>query len=57
MQTHQTDITLASVPIAIGFAKLIEYLTQAQPILAGASYIVAILAGIITIYYKIRNKG
>lgn len=57
MQSHQTDITLASIPVALGFAKLMEILIKAQPFLADASYIVAIVAGIITIYFKFKNKG
>lgn len=57
MQSHQTDVTLASVPIAIAFAKLMEYLIKAQPLLSDISYLVAAIAGIVTIYYKIKNKG
>jgi len=57
MQPHQTDIAMASIPVAIGFAKLMEILIKAQPLLADASYIVAVIAGLVTIYSKFKNKG
>ena len=57
MQAHHTDITLASIPVAIGLAKLMEILIKAQPILADISYIVAVVAGLVTIYFKFKNKG
>lgn len=34
-----------------------EVLTQAEPFLASLSYIVAIAAGLITIYYKFKRKN
>lgn len=56
MQNHtSTEYTLATTSIAIGFGKLMELLVQAEPALASISYVVAIVAGVITIYYKLRG--
>jgi len=58
MQNHtSTEISLASTAIALGFGKLMEFIVQAEPVLAAISYLVAAIAGIITIYYKIKNKN
>jgi hypothetical protein len=58
MQPHfHGDVALASVPVFLGLAKLAEFLLKNQPILASLSYIVAIIAGVVTIYFKFRNKG
>lgn len=58
MQSHGTsELTLATTAIAIGFGKIMEVLVAAEPLLADLSYIVAMLAGLVTIYYKIKRKG
>lgn len=58
VQNHTTsEFGLATTAIALGFGKLMELLVEAEPALAALSYIVAIVAGIITIYYKFKRKG
>ena len=58
MQTHSTsEISLAMISLSIGVGKIMELLVKAEPILASLSYIVAIIAGLITIYYKFKRKG
>jgi hypothetical protein len=52
-----SEISLAITAIGLGAARLMEWLTHAEPALAAISYIAAALAAIITIYYKIKNKG
>jgi hypothetical protein len=56
VHTH-TEVTLATVAISLGLAKLMELIVHAEPILAAVSYLVAAAAGVVTIYYKIKNKG
>jgi len=48
---------LAVTAIMLAFGKLVEWLVQAEHALAAASYVVAIVAGIVTVYYKIKKKG
>lgn len=58
MQNHGTsEFSLATTAIALGFGKIMEVLVEAEPVLAAVSYIVAIVAGLITIYYKLKRKG
>jgi len=52
-----SDLSLALTAIALGFGKLMELLVEAEPALAALSYIVAIVAGLVTIYYKFKRKG
>jgi len=57
MHNHSTsELSLATATIALGFGKLMEILINAEPLLAALSYIVAIIAGLVTIYSKIKNK-
>lgn len=57
MQNHGTsEFSLAMTAIALGFGKIMEWLVTAEPVLAAISYIVAIVAGLITIYYKIKRR-
>lgn len=39
------------------FAGIGTWLATVEPIVASLSYIAALIVAIITIYYKIRNKG
>jgi hypothetical protein len=57
MQNHTSEFTLATTAIALGFGKIMELLVVAEPVLAALSYIVAIIAGLITIYYKLKRRG
>lgn len=60
MQTpppHASELALATTLIVLGFERLMELLVKAEPLLASLSYIVAIAAGLITIYYKFKKKG
>lgn len=58
MQTHGTsELTLATTAIALGFGKIMELLVEAEPALAAMSYIIAMIAGLVTIYYKVKRKG
>lgn len=58
MQNHGTsEFALASTTIALGFGKLMELFVIAEPILAAISYLVAIIAGLVTVYYKIKRKA
>jgi len=54
MNGHQAEVAGVSVGALVGVGKLIG---DIEPILAGLSYIAAILVAIVTIYYKIRNSG
>lgn len=55
--SHPSEFSLAMTAIAVGFGGLIKILVQAEPLLASLSYIVAMVAGIVTIYYKFKRKG
>lgn len=56
--SHTTsEVGMATALIALGFEKLMEILVKAEPVLASVSYIVAIVAGLITIYYKFKKKA
>jgi hypothetical protein len=58
IQNHAMgEIALAGTCIAMGVSKIFELFVKAEPALASLSYIVAIVAGSITIYYKIKKKG
>lgn len=58
VQNHVTsEIGLALTTIALGFGKIVELLVKNENVLASLSYIVAIVAGVLTIYYKIKRKG
>ena len=57
MHTANSELSMAVTAIALGFGKIMELLTMAEPTLAAISYIVAVVAGIVTIYYKIKNRG
>jgi hypothetical protein len=58
MQNHGTsELSLAFTAIAIGFGKIVELLIKAEPVLASLSYIVAMIAGLVTVYYKLKRKG
>jgi hypothetical protein len=54
MNTNHADITAVSVGGLIGIGKFIH---DVEPLLADLSYLLAVIAAIVTIYYKIRNKG
>lgn len=54
---HTSELALATTLIALGAEKLMELLIKAEPVLASLSYVVAIVAGLITIYYKFKKKG
>lgn len=56
MQNHTSEAGLATLALAIGVGKFMELLVKAEPMLASLSYIVAMVAGIVTIYYKIKRK-
>ena len=58
MQSHGTsELTWATTAIALGFGRIVELLVKAEPALAAISYIVAIIAGVVTVYYKFKRKG
>ena len=52
-----TDVTLATMGIGLAFGKVLEELVNVTPALAAMSYLVAIVAGVITIYFKFKNRG
>lgn len=51
--THH-DITAVSVGALVGAGKL---LSEVEPILASLSYIAAIVVALVTVFYKIKNRG
>jgi DMSO reductase anchor subunit len=58
MQTnHASEFSLAMTAIAVGVGGLMKVLVAAEPVLASLSYLVAMIAGIVTIYYKFKRKG
>lgn len=59
MQNHggTSEFSLAVTSIALGFGKVMELLINAEPILSSLSYIVAIAAGLVTLYYKLKRKS
>jgi hypothetical protein len=58
MQGHSTsEFSLGVTAIAVGFGGLIKLLITAEPLLASLSYLIAIIAGLLTIYYKLKRKG
>lgn len=57
MQSHATsEFTLATTSIAIGTGHLMNVWVAAEPILADISYLVAIVAGAMTMYSKLKRK-
>jgi hypothetical protein len=56
MQNHTSEFSLATLTVAMGVGKFMELLVKAEPMLASLSYIIAMVAGITTIYYKIKRK-
>lgn len=52
-----SEFGAATTAIAVGFGGLMKLLISAEPVLAALSYVVAVLVGIVTIYYKIKRKG
>lgn len=58
MQPHSpSEFSLAMTAIAVGLGGLMKVLVEAEPILASLSYLVAMIAGIVTVYYKFKRKG
>jgi DMSO reductase anchor subunit len=58
MQNHgPSEFSLAMTAIAVGFGGLMKVLVEAEPILASLSYLVAIIAGLVTMYYKFKKKS
>lgn len=55
--TSNADVPLATMGIGIAVAKILEELVQATPVLSALSYVVAIVAGLITIYLKLKKKS
>lgn len=51
-----SETALAVTSISLGIGKLMEFLTVAEPVLASLSYLVAMVAGAITIYFKFKRK-
>jgi len=47
----------AGVVTAWSFAGIGTWLATIEPLLASLSYIAALVAAVVTIYYKIKNKG
>lgn len=47
---------MAFTAIALGVGSMVKVLIQAEPLLASLSYIVAIAAGGVTLFYKFKNK-
>lgn len=57
MQSTHTDITGIGSTLFAVIGTVIHYGTQWEPLLADVSYAIAIVAGVLTIYYKIKNKA
>ena len=56
--THSPgELSLAITSLSMGIGKLMDMLTTSEPALAALSYLVAIVAGVVTIYYKIKSHG
>jgi hypothetical protein len=53
-QQHTTEVAAVSVGGLLGLGKL---LSMIEPFLADASYFAAIIVAIVTVYYKIKNRG
>lgn len=56
MQHGNSEVSLAVTAIAAGFGKLMEFLVHAESVLGALSYIVAIAAGSVTLYFKLKNR-
>lgn len=54
---HPSEFSLALTALAVGFGGLMKVLVAAEPVLASLSYLVAMIAGVVTIYYKFKRKG
>ncbi len=54
MNANHTDVTAVSVGALAGAGHL---LNSFEPLLADLSYFAAIVLAVITIYYKVKNKG
>jgi hypothetical protein len=57
MAAHHIDAAGISVGALLALGKILETLTSAQGWLASLSYIAAIVVALVTIFYKIKNKG
>lgn len=55
--SNPSETTMAVTAIGVCFGKIVELLVQAEHALAAMSYVVAIVAGLVTVYYKIKRKG
>lgn len=55
--SHPSEFSLAVTAIAVGWGGLMKLLIEAEPILASLSYLIAMIAGLVTIYYKFKRKG
>lgn len=58
MQNHSSsgEFSVALTLIGLGFARLVDWLVSNESVLASISYIVAIIAGLLTIYFKLKRK-
>jgi hypothetical protein len=54
MNSHHVEMTAVSVGALVGVGK---FLHDIEPVLADLSYLLAVVTALVTIYYKIRNKG
>ena len=54
---HHTETGVASVIGFLGLGHFANTLAAAEPWLASLSYIAALVVAVVTIYYKIRNRG
>jgi hypothetical protein len=54
---HTSEIGVASVGGLIGAGSIVHHLADASTWLASLSYIAAIIVAVVTIYYKIKNRG
>ena len=50
------EVASAWMLIALGLGKFMELLIKSQPLLASLSYLVAIVVGLTTIYFKFKHK-
>jgi len=51
---HTSEVAAVSVGGLLGLGKL---LAMIEPFLADASYFAAIVVAVVTVYYKIKNRG
>jgi uncharacterized membrane protein YuzA (DUF378 family) len=58
LQLHQDpEVALSSAVGFVAVGKILEWLSGHAQLFASISYVLAALAALVTIYYKVKNQG